>query len=422
MGKPAQVDVSQEGLAPAPMGSAFEERRAGGAHDQHRALGQPGLQMVDQIQGAVVGPLQVFQQNHQRIFQGQGFEVFVQINQGLLVKAFSIASVFWHGSALAEFEPEQLADVMGALLPAGLISQRRPHARLEFMLHHAGRVTIVDLEAEGEHLAQQRIGQVGHRGAGAGFEVEHFFGDQIQPLIELVEQTGFAHARLASDRYQLALPRLHGLVEGVLQVFELRLPADEAGLDTFQAALVHAKSARLFPQDQVRLKVLADTLDLDRVQRPDVEDTAHQPVGGVRDDQAAGRRGRLQPAGQIDRVAHHHEILALALTQGADQHLAGVHAHAHAELDSLTTLQGLVEFLQGMLHGQGGAQGALGIVLLGDHQAEHGHDGIADEFLHGSLLVLDMLAPAVEVSVEHVAHIFGIHFLGHGGEAHQVGE
>ena len=95
----------------------------------------------------------------------------------------------------------------------------------------------------------------------------------------------------------------------------------------------------------------------------------------VVDGQPAGRRGRLDPRGGVDRVAGHH-----ALADRAERHgdLAGDDPAAGLQpgQPSCSPMRGHpVDELQP------GPDGALGIGLGGHRRAPHRHDRVADELL-----------------------------------------
>ena len=68
------------------------------------------------------------------------------------------------------------------------------------------------------------------------------------------------------------------------------------------------------------------------------------------------------------------------------------------------------------------ANGALGVVLVRDRRAEHGHHGIADELLDDPAVSGDHLARGIEVAGQELADLLGILRLGSSGEADEVGE
>ncbi len=85
---------------------------------------------------------------------------------------------------------------------------------------------------------------------------------------------------------------------------QLSLPSNCAGLNALHTPRRNAKGARLGRMHEVDLDWLGLALDLDRFQGLHIKNAAHVAVGIVRDEDTAHGRGVLQPAGQVDRVAH----------------------------------------------------------------------------------------------------------------------
>ena len=75
-----------------------------------------------------------------------------------------------------------------------------------------------------------------------------------------------------------------------------------------------------------------------------------------------------------------------------------------------------------VLHAQRAADGALGVVLVRDRGAEDGHDVVADVLVDLAPEALDLLAQAPQRAVDETLDRLGVHALGHGGVARQVGE
>ena len=69
-----------------------------------------------------------------------------------------------------------------------------------------------------------------------------------------------------------------------------------------------------------------------------------------------------------------------------------------------------------------GPDGALGVVLVGDRGAPHGHHGVADELLDGPAVPLDRGARRVEVAGQQLADGLGVAVLGQRREADKIGE
>ena len=74
------------------------------------------------------------------------------------------------------------------------------------------------------------------------------------------------------------------------------------------------------------------------------------------------------------------------------------------------------------LHRQAGANGALGVVLVGDRRAEDRHHVVADVLVDPAAVADDLLAEAAQRAVDHGLDGLGIHPLGDRRVAGEVGE
>ena len=71
---------------------------------------------------------------------------------------------------------------------------------------------------------------------------------------------------------------------------------------------------------------------------------------------------------------------------------------------------------------QAGTHGTLGVVLLGDGNTPHGHDGVTYELLHDPAVAPDDGPGEVEVAREELSYLLGVTFLGERREADEVTE
>ena len=120
-----------------------------------------------------------------------------------------------------------------------------------------------------------------------------------------------------------------------------------------------------------------------------------------------GRGDPLQPAGDVDHVAHG-GVVAVG-PQRPDQHLAGVDADAHLEVGHAGRRRPVGQRLE---HLQGGPYGPVGVVLVGDRGAEHGHDGVAENLVDPAAVRGDVVGQGGEHGVDEVLDLLGIAGLG----------
>ena len=123
-------------------------------------------------------------------------------------------------------------------------------------------------------------------------------------------------------------------------------------------------------------------------------------VGRLADGDAAGRRGALELARDVDDVAGDHADRSVALAIDGDR--VGVHADADGEVEPRLLL---VDLLDELRDAQRHADGALRVVTVAVVGAEDGDDGVADELLHAAAAALDLVLHArVERALERANH------------------
>jgi hypothetical protein len=82
----------------------------------------------------------------------------------------------------------------------------------------------------------------------------------------------------------------------------------------------------------------------------------------------------------------------------------------------------LVELGDRLPNRQGGPDGSLGVVLMGDGGAGQGHHGIADELLHRPAIALQVRPQPGVVGGQQATDVLDVQLLGSAGEPDQVAE
>ena len=124
-----------------------------------------------------------------------------------------------------------------------------------------------------------------------------------------------------------------------------------------------------------------------------------------------GSAHTLDAGGGVDEVAGDH---ALSLGAEGDRGFAGE--------DARTRLQLRVEPGDGRDEVERGSHGPLGVVLLRDGSAPHGHDRVADELLDRSPVALDQRSRLLEVAGEELPRLLRVAALRGRGETDEVRE
>ena len=157
---------------------------------------------------------------------------------------------------------------------------------------------------------------------------------------------------------------------------------------------------------------------MQRVELAVVDLVGRRAVGALADGDRSRPAGGLQPRGDVDGVADH----GVAVADGAGEDLAGVDADAQLEARAMARGQLGVDLAHRGLHPERGAHGALLVVLVRDRRAEDGHDVVADVLVDGAAVAGDLLAEPAQAAVDERLDALGVHPLGHGRVAGEVGE
>ena len=184
-------------------------------------------------------------------------------------------------------------------------------------------------------------------------------------------------------------------VEHLLEQAELAVAAHERRFQADRAAL--ALACRDDPRRLPELHRLGLALQLVAAGVGVHDGRLAGATGGLADEHGAGLGGGLDAGGGVDEVAGDHALVGGAEGDGC---FAGEHAGAG--------LEGGVEGGDRVDEVEGGADGALGVVLGGGGSAPDGHHGVADELLDGAAVALDDRAAGVEVAGQELAGVLGV--------------
>ena len=236
------------------------------------------------------------------------------------------------------------------------------------------------------------------------------------PVEHLVDEAALADAVLADDRDDDGVLALDRLLDRHLGDGQLAGPADHRDLGAVAAAHTGRRGGG---DGQPRLdRALAAAGD-ELAGRLVVDGVRGERVRRLADDHAPGRGHRLQPRGGVDDVAHRR---VLGAGERADEHLAGVDADAHADVDGAAR-PGLGHRAgDRLLHPQPGPHGAFGVVLVRHRGAEQGEDPVAEQLVDPAAVLGDVVDEAGEAAIDQALGLLGVHVLGERGEPDEVGE
>ena len=135
-----------------------------------------------------------------------------------------------------------------------------------------------------------------------------------------------------------------------------------------------------------------------------------------------GLTGAFQSRGEIHAVANHGVVGVVGGADAADDDLVGVEADADVDGLFAAFLSGLIELFEIVDHRDGGADAAVGLVVVVVDVAKAAHERVANDLVDGATFGLHALLHLVEVLIEHCDGAGRAEFFGQGREPANVGE
>jgi len=127
---------------------------------------------------------------------------------------------------------------------------------------------------------------------------------------------------------------------------------------------------------------LADPLRRDRARRPELDASRREPTRQVADEDLAGLGALLEARRLVHRWPRDERLLT-----GARDDLTRV--HTEPELEGQTARR--IQLADALAQREGGADRALGVVIVRRRRAEDRHHRVADELLDGPAVLLEDL-------------------------------
>ena len=370
----------------------------------------------------MVGPVDVLEGEDQRALERDRLDRRAHGGEEGLPRTLRV--LFDRAPLRRRADPQQAGDhrrlalrgLAARLVGRVAVAQQLAQAPGELAPGELGVVAVGDLRLGAQDLGERPVHHA--RPVGQAAALVHRGSEllRVQAPGELAPQPRLAHARLADHRRQVGPGLAHDATVGRDQELELVLPSHQRGLapgDASPGRLGGQQADGLPGRDRLGLALEVERADLAVVDR-----VAGGAIGALADGHRLGATGGLQARGHVDGVAGDR----VGVAHRAGQDLAGVHAHPQREVDVVLRARLGVDLLHRLLHAQGGADRALGVVLVGHRRAEQGHDVVADVLVDGAAVALDLLAQAPQEALDHRLEGLGVEALGHRGVAGEVGE
>ena len=321
----------------APRGPVLEQLVAGEAQEQQRAA-DPLRQVLDQVEHAVVGPVDVLEREDERLLARAGLHRRAHGREERLAQLLRVLALHRSG-VVGDLDAEEARDERRPALDRlalGLVVAQQEAARvvLDLLPRLLGAVLVEDPRVGANHLAERPVHDArAVREAASLAEGRGLLRKVLDALAELVQQARLAHARLADQRDEVrallagdpAVQRLHQR--------QLVVAADQRGGGARADAA--GRLGRHQADGLPRRDRLGLALQVQRVERAVLDLARSGPVGAPAHGDGARATRRLQPRGDVDRVADDR----VAVAHGTGEHLAGVDADSQLEARRVTAVR-----------------------------------------------------------------------------------
>ncbi len=394
-------------LAKAPhavlaLGAVEEEER-------HRRLLRHAQERLDQLEGRLVGPVQVLEDEADGLLLGELADELVEGFEGggLDALAVQLADALRGIGLQREVQEvgEERVDLLGLLAEelGELGLELQPDARL-------GR-RGADAEPLAQEVPDRPVGERLRVGDRAAFDET----DAVAVAAShLPDEPRLADARLAHHRDDRAAA-LDKAFHDPLEHAQLEVTADDrvCGLGMLHLART---------DDLVDAELFGDALELRGLELLDLEAVLDLALGGRADHDAAFRGDVLQARRDVDRVAERVPGIAVAVRLHADDDGARVDSDPYGELDAVGILHLLRVGLHGALDRERSPDGALRVVLVGYRRAEKGEHLVAHELRDCPLVAAHLLRHETHDLVDQELGALGTELLADRGRADDVGD
>ena len=411
-----QEDRRRSAASTAPRRPVLKELVAREAEQEERPA-HPLREVLDQVEHAVVGPVDVLESQDKRLLLAAGLHRCAHRREERLAQLLGVLLLDGHfvGDLDAEQAGHERRPPLDGL-PLALVGQQEAaRVVLDLLPSLIRAVPVEDARVGADHLAEGPVDDAGAVGEAAALaEGGGLLGQLLDALAELVEQAGLADARLADEGDQVRPPLAgHPAVEG-LHERELVVAPHERRCCAGSALLLRGEGANGLPRGHGRRL----PLQVQRRRAPLLDHIPGRAVGTFADRHRAGPAGGLEPRGHVHGVADD----GVAVAHGTGKHLAGVGPDPQLEACAVPGGQLGVDLLHRALHAERSTDGALLVVLMCDRCAEDGHDVVADVLVHRPAVARGPLASRRSDTLDQALDALGVHVLGHGGVAGEVGE
>ncbi len=398
VGQRLEGEPDERPLTAAPARSALDQLWPGQRDDRHRHARAPVEHVVDEVEQAGIGPMEILEQEDDGSGRGDPLEERSPRTEQFLARR-----------PRAALESEKNEE--GVLDPATLALVGDPAGDAGGDGGPCGGfvVALDQPDPAADHLAERpERDALAVRRRATGVPVDRV--DQaVDVLGQLPRHPALADAGHAGDRHEArALVAGRGQ-DDLAEEAELVVAADERRLDLVGPA---AAATLGHDPDGAKCGHRRDLALEDLVAGGLEGDGRIRRLLGLLADEDGARRGHaLQARRGVDDVAGNE-----ALVGRADGHRRLPGQDAGACLDPGTKGADAVDQVER------GADRPFRVVVVGDRRAPDGHHRVADELLDRAAVPADDVLALLEVARQELAHGFGVAAFGERRESDEIGE
>ena len=380
-----------------PAGPLVQEPPARDADHEQRQPPAVSHQPLDQVEQQRFGRVQVLEHEHHRPGPGQALEHGEHATTDLgAVVAVLVVRVL----SQAERQTQAVRDLAGGLR-ADPLDRRQTEPVGELL----GGDVRAALDGVADHLSERPERDLFLELAGAPAQDRDLLA---QPVPELLDHARLADPRLAQQRDQVGTAALLHAFERVGQQRELAAAIDERDRGSCRS--------RRQPDHRPRGDLVVELLRADHAHVTELDGILHKLARGRPHQDLAWLGRLLQPRADVHLTADHDASVG----GGPDGDQARVDAHVHLHGGRQPELE--PQLRCPVHHGQRGADGPHGVVVVRRRHAEHRQDRVADERFRPAPEPLDLLGHHPVERREHLAEPFGIEVRSQLRRSHQIDE
>ena len=144
-------------------------------------------------------------------------------------------------------------------------------------------------------------------------------------------------------------------------------------------------------------------------------------MGLLRDENGAGSGQLLHTGREVGRVAHGHVVgMQVIFPDGAHDDLARVDADAHQERRPPLLTEPICIPPHLLLHAQGGIEGTLWVIFVGNRRAKQRKDAVPQGLRHIPIIAMDGVHHELQSGIDDGTGVFGIESFNQRGRAFEV--